>query len=83
MTPPLYTSPQVRCQISYPGGYTIFLTQKAPWNADYVFDGSDPPYKPDSDANPLQQYGITKFAGEVAVLGVSGARVVILRVPVL
>ena len=66
-----------------PGGYTYFLTQNAPWNVDYVFDGRNPPYKPGSEANPLQEYGVTKFAGETAVLGVSGAKVVVLRVPVL
>lgn len=65
------------------GGYTYFLTPKAPWNVDYVFDGRNPPYKPGNEANPLQDYGVTKFAGEKAVLGVSGAKVVVLRVPVL
>jgi len=52
-------------------------------STDYVFDGRNPPYKPGSEANPLQEYGITKFAGEKAVLGVSDAKVVVLRVPVL
>jgi len=52
-------------------------------STDYVFDGKTPPYKPGSEANPLQEYGVTKFAGEKAGLGVSGAKVVVLRVPVL
>jgi len=52
-------------------------------STDYVFDGRDPPYKPGSEANPLQDYGVTKFAGENAVLGVSGTKAVVLRVPVL
>lgn len=52
-------------------------------DSDYIFDGKNPPYKPGSEANPLQEYGITKFAGEKAVLGVSDAKVVVLRVPVL
>jgi len=52
-------------------------------STDYVFDGRNPPYKPGSEANPLQEYGITKLAGEKAVLGVSGAKVVVIRVPVL
>lgn len=52
-------------------------------STDYVFDGRNPPYGPGSKANPLQDYGVTKFAGEEAVLGVDGAKVVVLRVPVL
>lgn len=60
-----------------------FLTQKVPCNIDYVFDGRNPPYNPGNEANPLQEYGVTKFAGEKAILGVNGAAVVVLRVPVL
>ncbi|KAH0835922.1 hypothetical protein J3R83DRAFT_9819 [Lanmaoa asiatica] len=52
-------------------------------STDYVFDGRNPPYKPGSEVNPLQEYGTTKFAGEKAVLGVSDAKVTVLRVPVL
>lgn len=50
---------------------------------DYVFDGTSPPYTPSSRTNPLQLYGQTKRDGELAVLGVDGAKVVVLRVPVL
>jgi len=52
-------------------------------STDYVFDGTSPPYKPRSPTNPLQLYGHTKLAGEQAVLGVEGANVLVLRVPVL
>lgn len=52
-------------------------------STDYVFDGQNPPYTPDSPTNPLNLYGRTKRDGEIAVLGVQGADVVVLRVPVL
>jgi S-adenosylmethionine synthetase len=50
---------------------------------DYVFDGTSPPYGPASQPNPLQLYGRSKRNGEIAVSSVAGAKVVILRVPVL
>ncbi|KIM47045.1 hypothetical protein M413DRAFT_16545 [Hebeloma cylindrosporum] len=52
-------------------------------STDYVFDGTSPPYTPSSATNPLQLYGKSKRDGEIAVLGVDGAKVIILRVPVL
>ncbi|KAH7886831.1 hypothetical protein F5I97DRAFT_1058161 [Phlebopus sp. FC_14] len=52
-------------------------------STDYVFDGTSPPYYPMSTPHPLQEYGKTKREGELAVLGVEGADVIILRVPVL
>jgi S-adenosylmethionine synthetase len=52
-------------------------------STDYVFDGTSPPYTPSSPTNPLQLYGESKRDGELAVLGVDGAKVVVLRVPVL
>jgi len=48
-----------------------------------VFDGTSPPYTPSGITRPLQFYGQTKRDGEVAVLGVDGAKAVVLRVPVL
>jgi dTDP-4-dehydrorhamnose reductase len=51
--------------------------------SDYVFDGTSPPYTPSASMNPVQLYGQTKHDGEVAVLGVDGAKAVVLRVPVL
>ena len=50
---------------------------------DYVFDGTSPPYTPSARTNPLNLYGRTKRDGELAVLGVPGAKAVVLRVPVL
>ncbi|KAA1472560.1 NAD-P-binding protein, partial [Dentipellis sp. KUC8613] len=52
-------------------------------STDYVFDGTSPPYVPSARTNPLNIYGRTKRDGELAVLGVEGARGVVLRVPVL
>jgi dTDP-6-deoxy-L-lyxo-4-hexulose reductase RmlD-like protein len=50
---------------------------------DYVFDGNSPPYVPSAQTNPVNLYAITKRDAELAVLGVEGARVVVLRVPIL
>lgn len=36
-------------------------------STDYVFDGSVPPYFPNSAVNPLQNYGITKLLSEYRV----------------
>lgn len=36
-------------------------------STDYVFDGSKPPYYPDSVKNPLQNYGISKLISELKV----------------
>ncbi|KAJ3716817.1 hypothetical protein DFJ43DRAFT_1134532 [Lentinula guzmanii] len=52
-------------------------------STDYVFDGTSPPYTPSARTNPLQLYGRTKRDGEQAVLSVNGAKVIVLRVPVL
>ncbi|KAF8068757.1 hypothetical protein FPV67DRAFT_1668830 [Lyophyllum atratum] len=52
-------------------------------STDYVFDGTSPPYTPSAATNPLQLYGQSKRDGELAVLGVVGAPVIVLRVPVL
>jgi S-adenosylmethionine synthetase len=50
---------------------------------DYVFDGTSPPYVPSAQPNPVNNYGITKRDAELGVLGVEGARVVVLRIPIL
>ena len=44
-------------------------------STDYVFDGRSPPYKIDSEPNPLNKYGKSKLDGEKVVLEASkGAR---------
>jgi S-adenosylmethionine synthetase len=51
-------------------------------STDYVFDGTTPPYAINASANPLNYYGRSKLAGERAALE-SGAKVCVLRVPIL
>ena len=51
-------------------------------STDYVFDGTRPPYAEEAAPHPLNYYGRSKRAGEEAALA-SGARVCILRVPIL
>ena len=50
-------------------------------SSDYVFDGRNPPYSPDSPTNPPNTYGQSKKDGETAVLKHAGT--VVLRVPIL
>lgn len=52
-------------------------------STDYVFDGNDPPYKPEDQPNPLNTYGHLKWAGEKAVLNAYPQRSGILRLPIL
>mmetsp|Transcript_18818 Transcript_18818/g.47862 ORF Transcript_18818/g.47862 Transcript_18818/m.47862 type:complete len:301 (+) Transcript_18818:2-904(+) len=51
-------------------------------STDYVFDGTQPPYKPNAPTNPLNYYGVTKRDAEDA-LWKSGHTGGVLRVPIL
>ncbi|MGA5578381.1 dTDP-4-dehydrorhamnose reductase family protein [Streptomyces koyangensis] len=51
-------------------------------SSDYVFDGTAPPYRPDSLPNPLNAYGRWKLLAEHAVRGAC-PDAAILRLPVL
>ena len=51
-------------------------------STDYVFDGKHPPYYPNSQVNPLQNYGISKLLAEYKVASCCKAYSII-RVPVL
>lgn len=58
------------------GAFLIYIS------SDYVFDGSNPPYREDSVPNPLNLYGKTKLGGEQVILQNSD-NAAVLRVPVL
>lgn len=51
-------------------------------STDYVFDGTNPPYKETDEPNPLNQYGKTKAEAEKSVTEVNPDSC-ILRIPVL
>ncbi|XP_071453076.1 methionine adenosyltransferase 2 subunit beta isoform X1 [Hetaerina americana] len=51
-------------------------------STDYVFDGKNPPYKPDDPTNPTNLYGKTKLEGEIKTLKTNEENMV-LRIPVL
>jgi len=51
-------------------------------STDYVFDGTAPPYAPDSETNPLNLYGKSKLDGERTILSLA-SHACVLRVPIL
>ncbi|HTH62775.1 MAG TPA: SDR family oxidoreductase [Paraburkholderia sp.] len=51
-------------------------------STDYVFDGTDPPYRCDDAPNPLNAYGRSKLEGERALFDATDAGLV-LRLPLL
>lgn len=51
-------------------------------STDYVFDGSNPPYFPDSPVKPLNEYGRLKLEGERIIQNIC-PRGAILRIPLL
>ncbi len=51
-------------------------------STDYVFDGSQPPYSPQSNCHPIQAYGKSKCLAEQAIQEVNKSCAIV-RVPVL
>jgi len=64
-----------RCVAAY-GGRTLYIS------TDYVFAGSQAPYRTDSTPQPINAYGRSKREGELAVLG-AGSGTAVLRLPLL
>jgi len=62
--------------------YNIFFIHLS---TDYVYDGLNPPFRPESLTNPLQNYGISKLIAEKRILSIfnNDNNFLILRVPVL
>lgn len=59
------------------GAHLIYIS------SDSVFDGTAPPYKPESKTNPLNLYAKSKLHGEEAVLAGNPGKTAILRIPLL
>jgi dTDP-4-dehydrorhamnose reductase len=58
------------------GAFLIYIS------SDYVFDGTTPPYTPESATHPVNAYGQSKLDGERAIQA-SGCDAALLRVPIL
>uniref|UniRef100_A0A8D0B9V8 Methionine adenosyltransferase 2 subunit beta n=1 Tax=Salvator merianae TaxID=96440 RepID=A0A8D0B9V8_SALMN len=58
------------------GAFMVYIS------TDYVFDGTNPPYKENDLPNPLNLYGKTKLDGEKAVLA-NNEGAAVLRIPIL
>lgn len=68
------------------GAFMLYIS------TDYVFDGSNPPYYPDSPTHPLNEYGSLKLEGERRAASIldegrrtdsAAPRAAILRIPLL
>ncbi|CAN5873675.1 dTDP-4-dehydrorhamnose reductase [soil metagenome] len=80
------TEPETACAVNQEGtghlaGAALEVgARMIHFSTDYVFDGNQGrPYLPDDRTNPLNVYGITKLAGEGAVLGALGERAAVIR----
>lgn len=71
------TEALARWTASRPGAYLAYVS------SDYVFDGTSPPYQPDTPVHPVNAYGRSKADGEVVVRDHASGQSGILRVPIL
>lgn len=59
------------------GAFMVYVS------TDYVFDGTNPPYKPSDAPNPLNTYGRSKLEGEKVMREIIPQSSAVLRVPIL
>lgn len=71
------TAALARWTAAHPGAFLVYMS------SDYAFDGTTPPYFPDSPTHPVNGYGVSKVEGEEVVRAAVAARAAILRVPIL
>lgn len=71
------TETLARWTAAHSGTFLVYIS------TDYVFDGTQPPYFPESRPHPVNGYGQSKLDGEIAVRETAGAQTAILRVPIL
>ena len=48
-------------------------------STDYVFDGKNAPYSPESLLNPLQNYGISKYISELRIINACKNYIILYR----
>ncbi len=71
------TAALARWAAAAPGRFLVYIS------SDYVFDGTTPPYTPESPTHAINAYGVSKLDGEIVVRAAAEGRAAILRVPIL
>ncbi|MDO5318421.1 MAG: SDR family oxidoreductase [bacterium] len=71
------TTTLARWTAAVPNRFLVYIS------TDYVFDGTRPPYTPESPTHAINAYGISKLDGEIAVRAAAEGQSAILRVPIL
>ena len=71
------TEALARWSAAAPNRFLVYIS------TDYVFDGTTPPYTPESPTHAINAYGVSKLDGEVVVRAAAEGRSAILRVPIL
>lgn len=71
------TAALARWAAAAPGRFLVYIS------TDYVFDGTMPPYTPESATHAINAYGASKLDGEMAVRAAAEGRSAVLRVPIL
>ncbi|MGN0845972.1 MAG: dTDP-4-dehydrorhamnose reductase family protein [Kiritimatiellia bacterium] len=71
------TAALARWAAGAPNRFLVYIS------SDYVFDGTTPPYRPESAPHAINAYGVSKLDGERVVRAAAERQSAILRVPVL